>query len=198
MKAGNLQGYLQRADSAVGLPRRQLRISRLPNVFARHRVIKIECRLFSIFWYAKCGRTLPRLAWGTQVAELSASNRLGTTWLDQDQRMLLDMPDHRNRFFTQSALLLSAMANPTRVGALMLLQGSERSVGSMCRTLNLNQSTLSQHLARLRIAGLVTTRRDAQMVFYSLTTLAAKLLTATADPKDETPGACAEAAWLRC
>lgn len=103
-------------------------------------------------------------------------------------------PDQRDRFFTQSTLLLSAMSHPTRVAALILLRGNERSVGSMCRILNLNQSTLSQHLARLRMAGLVTTRREAQTVFYSSTVIAAKILAAISDPKDQMPGPYAEAA----
>ena len=41
-------------------------------------------------------------------------------------------------------------------------------VGEMNKKLGLSQSALSQHLAWLRKDNLVTTRKEAQTVFYSL------------------------------
>ncbi len=64
--------------------------------------------------------------------------------------------------------LLKTMGNPHRLMILCHLAHGERSVGELERELELSQSALSQHLARLRKQGLVQTRRKAQMIFYSL------------------------------
>ena len=70
----------------------------------------------------------------------------------------------------RAAELLKAMAHPQRLRVLCLLVEGERSVGDINREIELSQSALSQHLAKLREEGLVTTRKEAQTVFYSLTT----------------------------
>jgi DNA-binding transcriptional ArsR family regulator len=64
--------------------------------------------------------------------------------------------------------LLKAMANPTRLMVLCQIADGEKSVGELERTIGLSQSGLSQHLAVLRSKNLVTTRRDAQTIYYSL------------------------------
>jgi DNA-binding transcriptional ArsR family regulator len=51
---------------------------------------------------------------------------------------------------------------------LCRLHEGECSVGELERVVNLNQSALSQHLARLRNEGIVTTRREAQTIYYRL------------------------------
>ena len=68
----------------------------------------------------------------------------------------------------EAAKLLKALANERRLQVLCLLAGGERSVGELNEMLDLSQSALSQHLAVLREEGLVQTRREAQMIFYSL------------------------------
>jgi ArsR family transcriptional regulator, virulence genes transcriptional regulator len=67
-----------------------------------------------------------------------------------------------------AAGLLKAMANPHRLQILCALADGELSVGALNGRIRLSQSALSQHLALLRDDGLVTTRRDAQTIFYSL------------------------------
>ncbi len=69
----------------------------------------------------------------------------------------------------EAAKLLKALANERRLQVLCLLAGGERSVGELNELLDLSQSALSQHLAVLREEGLVNTRREAQMIYYSLT-----------------------------
>jgi DNA-binding transcriptional ArsR family regulator len=64
--------------------------------------------------------------------------------------------------------LLKSLANAQRLRILCLLAGGERNVGELNGSLDLSQSALSQHLARLREDGLVATRRDAQTIFYRL------------------------------
>ncbi|PWI32073.1 transcriptional regulator [Vibrio albus] len=68
----------------------------------------------------------------------------------------------------QAVALLKAMANERRLQILCLLHGQELSVGELCTKLELSQSALSQHLAWLRRDGLVSTRKEAQTVYYSL------------------------------
>lgn len=67
----------------------------------------------------------------------------------------------------EGAALLDAMANANRLQVLEILSRGEMSVGPLSELIGLSQSALSQHLAKLRVAKLVTTRRDAQTVYYS-------------------------------
>lgn len=64
--------------------------------------------------------------------------------------------------------MLKAMAAPPRLMVLCNLVGGERSVGELLDEIPLSPSALSQHLAVLREEGLVSTRREAQTIFYSL------------------------------
>ena len=60
------------------------------------------------------------------------------------------------------------MANQHRLMILCTLNDGELSVGDLNARIPLSQSSLSQHLATLRNAGLVATRRDAQTIYYRL------------------------------
>lgn len=64
--------------------------------------------------------------------------------------------------------LLKALANEKRLIILCMLAEGERSVGELNARLDLSQSALSQHLGLLREDGLVTTRREAQTIYYAL------------------------------
>lgn len=66
----------------------------------------------------------------------------------------------------QAACLLKALANENRLMILCTLLEREMSVGELNARIPLSQSALSQHLASLREAGLLTTRKEAQTVFY--------------------------------
>jgi len=65
--------------------------------------------------------------------------------------------------------LLTAMANEKRLQILCELSDRELSVGVLAERVDLSQSALSQHLAKLRAMKLVSTRRDAQTIYYSVT-----------------------------
>ncbi len=70
---------------------------------------------------------------------------------------------------SEAVELLKAMANMPRLLVLChLAEGGEHSVGELAGKVGLSQSALSQHLARLRELKLVATRKDSQMVFYSV------------------------------
>jgi ArsR family transcriptional regulator, virulence genes transcriptional regulator len=65
--------------------------------------------------------------------------------------------------------LLKALANQPRLLVLChLAEGQELAVGDLAGRVGLSQSALSQHLAKLREQNLVTTRKDAQTVYYSV------------------------------
>jgi ArsR family transcriptional regulator, virulence genes transcriptional regulator len=68
----------------------------------------------------------------------------------------------------QAAALLRALGHEARLMVLCQLIAGEHSAGALQRGSGLSQSALSQHLARLRHEGLVTTRRDAQTIYYCL------------------------------
>lgn len=70
---------------------------------------------------------------------------------------------------SDAAALLRALSNEKRLMVLCQLGDRELSVGQLVRAVGLSQSALSQHLARLRAEGLVSTRRDGTSIFYRIT-----------------------------
>ena len=79
----------------------------------------------------------------------------------------------------QAAELLKAMANKNRLLILCVLNNRELSVSELNSEIAIPQSTLSQHLAVLRKDGLVQTRREAQTIYYSLSSDEVKTMIAT-------------------
>ena len=68
----------------------------------------------------------------------------------------------------QAEGFLKALANRHRLMILCELHKGEQSVTALQRAGGLSQSSLSQHLARLREDELVKTRRASQTIYYSL------------------------------
>jgi DNA-binding transcriptional ArsR family regulator len=75
--------------------------------------------------------------------------------------------------------LLKAMSNTSRLLILCQLAEGEKSVGELESAIGLSQSGLSQHLAVLRRKGIISRRRQAQFIFYSLTSTEAQAVMAT-------------------
>ncbi|WP_338468300.1 metalloregulator ArsR/SmtB family transcription factor [Novosphingobium sp. ZN18A2] len=67
-----------------------------------------------------------------------------------------------------NADLLRVLGHTVRLELLTALIGGERSVGDIEASTGITQPGLSQQLAVLRKADLVTARREAKQVFYSL------------------------------
>jgi DNA-binding transcriptional ArsR family regulator len=63
---------------------------------------------------------------------------------------------------------LKALAHESRLLILCDLLDGEKSVGELESFLDLRQSTVSQQLARLRLEGLVSARRDGKTIYYSI------------------------------
>ena len=64
--------------------------------------------------------------------------------------------------------VFAALADETRRRILGLLASGEICVCHIHEALDVPQSTASRHLAHLRKAGLVTTRREGRNIYYSL------------------------------
>lgn len=79
----------------------------------------------------------------------------------------------------QASELLKALSNRHRLLLLCQLMGGERSVGELADAVGLRDSTVSQHLALLRKDGIVSARRDAQSIYYSIASKPARELLTT-------------------
>lgn len=81
----------------------------------------------------------------------------------------------------KAADFLVVLGNAKRLMILGHLLDGEMSVNAIADKVGLSQSALSQHLAKLRSNGLVTTRRDKQMIYYSCDSAAVRAMLATLD-----------------
>jgi ArsR family transcriptional regulator len=70
--------------------------------------------------------------------------------------------------FALHAELCKILTDPKRLHLINELRDEERSVGELAAKLGMSLPNASQHLALLRRAGLVSTRREATTVFYRL------------------------------
>ena len=68
----------------------------------------------------------------------------------------------------EASEFLKALSHESRLILLCILSEGERSVGELEEMLGERQSTVSQQLARLRLEGLVATRRDGKTIYYTL------------------------------
>ena len=68
----------------------------------------------------------------------------------------------------EASALLKALSNENRLLIMCTLADAELSVSELQERVGMSQSSLSQQLAILRREGFVTTRRQAQTIYYSL------------------------------
>lgn len=67
----------------------------------------------------------------------------------------------------RAAASLRLLADPTRIKVLWVLAQGESSVSCLAELAGTSPTAVSQHLAKLRLAGLVSTRRQGTFVYYS-------------------------------
>lgn len=80
------------------------------------------------------------------------------------------------------ARVLDALANERRLVILCkLVEWGEANVNSLADAVGLSQSALSQHLARMREEGIVTSRRESQTIWYRIADPRIEELFATLD-----------------
>ena len=75
------------------------------------------------------------------------------------------MKDEEARNIAETCSILS---EPRRIMILSILTKGPRSVGELCRRLDMPQSVGSYHLGLLRQTGLATQKRDGRRMLYSL------------------------------
>lgn len=80
---------------------------------------------------------------------------------------MVDLNQIEHRASEVSALLKS-LSNEKRLLIICALFRGEKSVGELEEIVDISQSALSQHLARLRRDDMVATRREAQTIYYSI------------------------------
>ena len=76
----------------------------------------------------------------------------------------------------EASSFLKAISHESRLMILCQLSQGEKSVTELEDLLSLRQPTVSQQLARLRLDGLVETRRQGKVIYYSLASEKARTL----------------------
>ncbi|MAP64417.1 MAG: transcriptional regulator [Microbacterium sp.] len=76
--------------------------------------------------------------------------------------------------------VFSMLADATRVRIILALRDQELSVNHLAHLVDKSAPAVSQHLAKLRLARIVSTRHEGTKVFYSLTNEHARQLVADA------------------
>jgi len=82
--------------------------------------------------------------------------------------MVIEAPSTREDVHQRSAVIGRALSDPKRLCVLESLANGEVSVSDLSSVVGCQVPNMSQHLAVLRAAGLVTTRRDGSTVYYRL------------------------------
>jgi len=72
------------------------------------------------------------------------------------------------QYALEAELFLKQFANKTRLMILCSLLDEEKSVTELLEVVNVSQPVMSQHLALLREARMVATRREGQTIYYRL------------------------------
>ncbi|MGW5939141.1 ArsR/SmtB family transcription factor [Streptomyces celluloflavus] len=70
--------------------------------------------------------------------------------------------------FARAAEVLGLLADRTRLALLHTLGRGEADVSTLTGAVGAARPAVSQHLAKLRLAGLVTSRKDGRRVVYAL------------------------------
>lgn len=68
----------------------------------------------------------------------------------------------------EAARFLKALSHEGRLMILCHLASGEKTVTELERLLDSRQAAVSQHLSRLRLDGLVSSRRDGKAIYYAL------------------------------
>ncbi len=79
------------------------------------------------------------------------------------------MSSVKNEMIRLHAHVCKGLADPKRLLIIDALRDGEVTVTDLVDALEIPQANVSQHLAVLRDKGLVTSRRDGQWAYYSLT-----------------------------
>ncbi|MFC7789157.1 ArsR/SmtB family transcription factor [Microbacterium sp. MAHUQ-60] len=94
-------------------------------------------------------------------------------YADDEEALELD-----GEYVDAAAEVFSMLADATRIRIVLALGDEELSVSQLAGLLRKQPATVSQHLAKLRLARMVSTRKDGTRVFYRLANKHARTLVA--------------------
>ena len=77
--------------------------------------------------------------------------------------------DTQNSYVEVAVEVFAMLADATRVRLILALRDGELSVNHLAAIVDKSPAAVSQHLAKLRLARMVTPRRQGQTIFYALT-----------------------------
>lgn len=91
----------------------------------------------------------------------------GTQDISEGETDTVDLDDLVGQA-NEVATFLKALGHDGRLTILCHLQSGPKSVTELENLLSSRQAVVSQQLARLRLEGLVSARRDGQAIYYSI------------------------------
>ena len=68
-----------------------------------------------------------------------------------------------------SEIIIKSLCNPIRLKIIQCLANKDKTVSELISTCNLSQSAVSQHLIKLKNAGLVKDTKSGREIIYSIT-----------------------------
>ena len=78
------------------------------------------------------------------------------------------LPDINKEIYKRQAQICKAFAHPARIHILDILGKGECGVSQLQKELGVSKTNISQHLAILRSAGVLSTRREGKQIYCSL------------------------------
>ena len=112
-----------------------------------------------------------RRPWGALVVAVPSCHHLR---MDVDKPICGREPD--GQYVELAVEVFGMLADATRVRIILALRDGEMPVNQLAGLVDKSPAATSQHLAKLRMARIVTTRRQGQTIFYSLANEHAKQL----------------------
>ena len=74
-----------------------------------------------------------------------------------------------SEYVDMAAEVFRLLSDPTRIRIVLALRGGELPVNQLAEVVEKTPTVVSQHLAKMRWARMVTVRKDGTRAFYSLT-----------------------------
>lgn len=75
---------------------------------------------------------------------------------------------HADNYVELAVEVFGMLADATRVRLILALRGGEQAVNDLASAVGKSPTAVSQHLAKLRLTRIVTTRHEGTRVFYRL------------------------------
>jgi DNA-binding transcriptional ArsR family regulator len=76
--------------------------------------------------------------------------------------------DSESEYVELAVEVFAMLSDATRIRIILALRDTELAVNQLAEIVDKSQAAVSQHLAKLRLARIVTTRREGTRVFYRL------------------------------